>query len=368
MRAHLWVNHGLKIASGHNVTQTIDKCEIDNRFVCAGCGKAYKSKHGLLQHLNHKDSATCKQRAVFIPCSGRRPLELTDDDMAFLKSNFEPPDDEPIDEELPQPTDLYIYGQKLNRVATFKYLGRIITADMSDVAAVEARIRIAEATFRQISRRFFRSKHIEVATKVSVLKAVIQAQLIYGCESWTMTKRIETSLQRFHGRVLRYATGMMPKVRAKLDADGKHMVNENGTKLYEEFKYPSYDALLEKAECESIIDVVHHAQARFTGHLLRTNKGNEVLRAFNSHIEGRARSGFTNNNLLRHQLIHNVEARCHMKMSDAQDRSRWRTGIERLKTRKIAREQKEREEKLRENRTRQSRRSTELSRGQPVTR
>ena len=42
-------------------------------------------------------------------------------------------------------------------------------------------------------------------------KAVVQAILLYGCESWTLTNPMIKALESFHHRVARRISGKMPK-------------------------------------------------------------------------------------------------------------------------------------------------------------
>jgi hypothetical protein len=41
----------------------------------------------------------------------------------------------------------------------------------------------------------------------SIYKAVVQAVLLCGCESWVLTQQSERSLQSFHYKYARYITG-----------------------------------------------------------------------------------------------------------------------------------------------------------------
>jgi hypothetical protein len=50
----------------------------------------------------------------------------------------------------------------------------------------------------------------------SIYKAVVQAVLLYGCESWVPMPQMEQSLQSFHHKCARYITGQ----HIRKNADG----------------------------------------------------------------------------------------------------------------------------------------------------
>jgi hypothetical protein len=43
-------------------------------------------------------------------------------------------------------------------------------------------------------------------------KAIVQALLLYGCETWTLTNPMIKTLESFHHKVARRTSGMMPKL------------------------------------------------------------------------------------------------------------------------------------------------------------
>jgi hypothetical protein len=100
--------------------------------------------------------------------------------------------------------------EKITQTATFKYLGRILSNDNRDEAAVRARINLAQATFIKMHRKYFQQRHISTETKLAVYNAVIRAQVLYGCETTTPSKRALEALDRRHMQQLRNISGLLP--------------------------------------------------------------------------------------------------------------------------------------------------------------
>jgi hypothetical protein len=96
-----------------------------------------------------------------------------------------------------------ISGQPIDTVNEFLYLGRIISHDDSDQAAVLHRLSKARSTWHDIQRVIGRVNTEWTIPKTRFYKTIIQAKLLYGASTWVLTP---TSLQRlnsFHHRCIR---------------------------------------------------------------------------------------------------------------------------------------------------------------------
>ena len=96
----------------------------------------------------------------------------------------------------------YIDGIPIENVSEFKYLGRILSADDRDDAAVSYNIKKA-------SQAWFGMYHILLhktsnpCTMAHFYLAIVQAKLLYGSESWVLSKCLLTRLERFHAKCAR---------------------------------------------------------------------------------------------------------------------------------------------------------------------
>ena len=92
------------------------------------------------------------------------------------------------------------YMEPLENVTTFRYLGRVLTAGDDDWIAVVGNLGKARKSWGRLSWILIR----EVADpKVSgsFYKAVAQAVLLFGAETWVLTPRMERALDSFQHRV-----------------------------------------------------------------------------------------------------------------------------------------------------------------------
>jgi hypothetical protein len=104
-------------------------------------------------------------------------------------------------------------------------------------------------TKNQVLARFLQSSHLSRQTKFTIHKTLIRPVLLYGSETWTLTKTDENQLLVFKRKVLRTICG--PKI-------------ENG--VYRR----RYNHELEK-ECDSpnALNVTKTSRLRYDGHMIR---------------------------------------------------------------------------------------------------
>jgi len=216
-----------------------------------------------------------------------------------------------------QPEGLQLYGRALEQVESFKYLGRIVTADDDDGPEITARLQQARGTMAGLKRNVLNPACITKKTKLRVLQTVCSTQVKYGCESWRITSKEEAQLRTWQQRCLRQATGMHPM--AEIGEDGEKQI-----------RFPKREAVLESAGATDIVHDVHHTQMRWYGHALRMDQESAVRRSYSSCLEGRGRPGFTDEKLISVQLQRRMEA-CRLEPQDAKDREKWRKAIGQVK-------------------------------------
>ena len=74
-----------------------------------------------------------------------------------------------------------VYGDVLQQVHEFTYLGSILRDDCSLDSEVEQRIKAASSAFDRLLHRVFINHNLTIPTKVAVYKAVCVSVLLYGC-------------------------------------------------------------------------------------------------------------------------------------------------------------------------------------------
>ena len=217
----------------------------------------------------------------------------------------------------PQPEYLTLYGEKLELVHEFRYLGRVISDRDDDSADVAARLQVARGTVARLYNNVFRPAGITTQTKVAVFRTVCTAQVRYGSETWSLSRQDEGKLRAFQQSCLRRATRTFPT--ATYDDDGKKQI-----------RMPKREEVLAKAGLNDIVREVEHGQLRWYGHVLRMDDESEVKRSFGASLPGRGAPGFVNEHLVTTQMERRMQA-CGLQKKDAADREKWRTTIERTR-------------------------------------
>jgi hypothetical protein len=105
--------------------------------------------------------------------------------------------------------DIQIGDSTLPKVTSFCYLGRVLAANSSDWPALYKNLKKAQAKWAMVHRPLIKTgvspRHIGY-----FYKAIVQAILLYGSETWTITPRMLQILNGFHHRIARRISGLMP--------------------------------------------------------------------------------------------------------------------------------------------------------------
>jgi Reverse transcriptase (RNA-dependent DNA polymerase)/Domain of unknown function (DUF6451) len=90
----------------------------------------------------------------------------------------------------------------IDEVDEFTYLGSVMSKDGGADADVNARIRKAGQTFGMLFN-IWRSPQLSQNLKIKIFKSNVLSVLLYGCETWKVTRRITARLQVFVNKCLR---------------------------------------------------------------------------------------------------------------------------------------------------------------------
>ena len=94
-------------------------------------------------------------------------------------------------------------------VSEFRYLGRLITATDDDCPALAGNIWKARMSWGCLERVLGREGADPKVSRI-FYTAVTQQVLLFGAETWVLTKKMESALYAFQGRVARRLTGRQP--------------------------------------------------------------------------------------------------------------------------------------------------------------
>ena len=141
-------------------------------------------------------------------------------------------------------------GNDIERVSEFRYLGRVLSETDDDSCALHRQLARARAKWGRLAS-VLRSQGVEPRAMGYFYKAIIQAVLLYGSETWVVTDCNLRQLRSFHARVARYLTG-------------RHMhPNADGT-----WFYPPTHEVLQEAGLETIDEYIkrrRHTVLEFVG-------------------------------------------------------------------------------------------------------
>ena len=105
--------------------------------------------------------------------------------------------------------DFEAYGEPIHNVLEFRYLGRVLTAREDDWLAVVGNLGKARKSWERLYRVLGREgAHPKVSG--NFYKAVAQAVLLFGAETWVLTQRMKKALDIFQSRLARRLTGKQP--------------------------------------------------------------------------------------------------------------------------------------------------------------
>ena len=110
----------------------------------------------------------------------------------------------------------YAYGQELERVELFKYLGKLTSNDDKDIQAIRNNLKKARRTWARMSN-VCRSENVPPKTAAIFYQAVIQSVLLFGSETWCLT---ETTLKELRGFHITAAYRMAKVHRPRKDEEG----------------------------------------------------------------------------------------------------------------------------------------------------
>ena len=99
--------------------------------------------------------------------------------------------------------NIYIYGQRLNPVDKFTYLGSTLSRSVMIDDEINARIAKASVAFGRLHSNVWSRGGITLPTKIKVYRAIVLPTLLYACETWTVYQHHARKLNHFHITCLR---------------------------------------------------------------------------------------------------------------------------------------------------------------------
>ncbi|KAI5729125.1 hypothetical protein M8J77_025799 [Diaphorina citri] len=98
--------------------------------------------------------------------------------------------------------DIFLNGEVIEKVESFQYLGSIITTSGGAEEDIKIRILKARRAFIQLNP-IWKSSHLRRKTKLRIFETNVKSVLLYGCQTWKVTKALTGTLQTFINSCLR---------------------------------------------------------------------------------------------------------------------------------------------------------------------
>ena len=99
--------------------------------------------------------------------------------------------------------NIQVNGSNLKNTEKFVYLGSTINRACNIDDEVNLRISKSSKSFGGLRSTVWHRRGLKLETKLQVYEAVILTILLYACETWTIYRRHEKKLNRFHLNCLR---------------------------------------------------------------------------------------------------------------------------------------------------------------------
>ena len=114
------------------------------------------------------------------------------------------------------------------RVEEFKYLGTNLTNQNSIPEEIKSRLRSGNACYHSV-QNLLSSRLLSKNLKIKIYRTIILPVVLYGCETWSLTRREERKLRVFENMVLRRIFG--PR-RDEVTGKWRRLHNEKLNDLY----------------------------------------------------------------------------------------------------------------------------------------
>ena len=137
---------------------------------------------GLLMHVGTRATPSSKgskskTEAMYFP--SKQLKDIPADELAANKADF----------------DLTCEGGGcISFTDEFRYLGSLISCDLTDNSDIQQRIGLASKAFGSLRKEIFCNQSLKEVTRVRLFTAIVINLLLWGCESWTLTAGQRQSL------------------------------------------------------------------------------------------------------------------------------------------------------------------------------
>ena len=197
-------------------------------------------------------------------------------------------------------SEVQVGPDKLEVVASFCYLGDMLSAGGGCEMAVTTRVKIAWKKFRELLP-VLTSRHLSYKTRGHVYSSCVRSAMLHASETWPLTKTNPQRLQRNDRAMIRQICSIKPEDVARVRSS----------------------ELLAKLQLEDLDLILRERRLRRFGHVERSSGA--IRTAYDMQIDGKRGAGRPK------QTWKKLTEKdcCEWKLTtvDPQERSTWRSGV-----------------------------------------
>ena len=202
-------------------------------------------------------------------------------------------------------TPVTVGGEAIKEVESFIYLGSVVDRHGGTDCDIKSRIGKARTAFT-ILKNIWASKNIRTTTKQQILNSNVKSVLLYGAETWRMTKATLQKIQTFYNTCLRRIFNIRWPDRI------------------------SNEELWMRAGQEPMEVQIRQRKWRWIGHTLRKSPSSITRQALTWNPQGKRKRGRPRNTWRRdsESELRTQNMTWHDAARAAQNRVRWRTVVD----------------------------------------
>ena len=267
----LWYRLGLLQSSGEYPCAVCRTGVGNNSIYCNGCKLWVHKKCSGLQRLTPNPDYRCARCMV----------------------NARPIDGRPQSE-------VQVGHDKLEVVASFCYLGDMLSAGGGCEMAVTTRVKTAWKKFRELLP-VLTSRHLSYKTRGYVYSSCVRSAMLHASETWPLTKTNLQRLQRNDRAMIRQICSIKPESVARVRSS----------------------ELLAKLQLEDLDLILRERRLRWFGHVERSSGAIRI--AYDMQIDGKRGAGRPKQTWKK--LTEKDCREWKLTTVDPQERSTWRSGV-----------------------------------------
>ena len=193
-------------------------------------------------------------------------------------------------------------GRRIEQVEKFSYLGSWITEDGRCDKEIRMRIGIAKSAFKKM-KTYLTNRKLSTRIRKRAAKTFVWSTLLYGCETWTVSRRMQEKLEAAEmwlwRRILK-----IPWTARRTNAE---VLRQMGTE-------------------RELMMTIRKRQMRFLGHVMRRNEMESVV--LTGMVEGRRARGRQREKFMDGMMrVTGGHLRPSQLLQLTRDRDRWRSMV-----------------------------------------